>query len=119
MKKNNETYDVGLIWPGDDEHSVTIKQVVEGTFINNEKDIKDWVHCINNPWSSTSMSYEIHPNYNNYEYEEWIARKTVIVYDSLEACIAARGSTPKEALENLEDFILEVTKQYYKEKENE
>jgi hypothetical protein len=110
MSKNNETYNVGLIWPGDDENSVTIMQDSVGNFISSEQDIKDWVYCINNPWSGTSMEYEIHPDYRNTD--EWIARKKVIVYDSLDACIAARGATPKDALENLEDFILEVTKQY-------
>lgn len=116
MSKNNETYNVGLIWPGD-EHSVEIMQDAEGNFLNKERDIKDWVHCINNPWSGTSMEYEIYPNYH--KADEWIARKKVIVYDSLDACIAARGATPKEALENLEDFILEVTEQYYEEDEEE
>lgn len=119
MKKNNETYNVGLIWPGDDEHCVTISQDAEGNFISKEQDIKDWVYCLNNPWSGTSMSYEINPNYNNHEYEEWVARKTVIVYDSLDACVAARGSCPTEALENLEAFIKEVTEQYYEEEEDE
>ena len=116
MRKDNETYSVGLIWPGD-EHSVEIMQDAEGNFITDEKQIKDWVYCLNNPWSGTSMEYEIYPNYQNAD--EWIARKKVIVYDSLDACIAARGSTPKEALDNLELFILEVTEQYYVEEEEE
>jgi predicted RNase H-like HicB family nuclease len=116
MSKNNETYNVGLIWPGD-EHSVEIMQDAEGNFITDEKHIKDWVYCLNNPWSGTSMEYEIYPNYQ--KADEWIARKKVIVYDSLDACIAARGSTPKEALDNLKLFILEVTEQYYEEKEEE
>lgn len=117
MSKDNETYNVGLIWPGADEHSVTIMQDSEGNFINDEQEIKDWVHCINNPWSGTSMEYEIYPNYQ--KADEWIARKKVIVYDSLDACIAARGATPKEALDNLELFILEVSEQYYEEEEEE
>ncbi len=112
MGNNNEVFNVGLIWPGGDKYSIAITQDEEGNFLNKERDIEDWVHCLNNPWSGTSMSYEIYPNYQNHEYEEWIARKKVIVYDSLDACIAARGATPKEALENLEDFILEVTKKY-------
>lgn len=119
MSTNNKVFNVGSIWPGDEEHSIVITQDEEGNFLNKERDVKDWVHCLNNPWSGTSMSYEITPNYNNYEYEEWVARKTVIVYDSLDACVAARGSTPKEALENLEDFIQEVTEQYYEEEEDE
>ena len=117
MSKNNETYNVGLIWQDDDEHSVTIMQDAEGNFLNTEKDVKDWVHYLNNSWSDTSMFYEINPNYNNHEYKEWVARKTVIVYDSLDVSIAARGATPKEALDNLELFILKVTEQYYKKGE--
>ena len=35
MSKNNETYNVGLIWPGD-EHSVEIMQDAEGNFITDE-----------------------------------------------------------------------------------
>lgn len=119
MNKNNEVFNVGLIWPDDAEHSIVITQDEEGNFLNKEKDIKDWVYCLNNPWSGTSMSYEINPNYNNHEYEEWVARKTVIVYDSIDACVAARGATPKEALDNLELFILKVTEQYYDEEEEE
>jgi len=63
MSKNNEAFNVGLIWPGDGP-SVTIMQDAEGNFLNKEKDIKDWAHCLNNPWSDTFMEYEIHPNYN-------------------------------------------------------
>ena len=118
MKINDdESYPVGLIWLGDDEHSVTIKQDANGNFVSSEKDIEYWIYCINNPWSKTSVRYEIFLNYQNID--EWIARKHVIVYDSLEACIAARGATPGEALNNLEEFILEVTEQYYKEDKND
>lgn len=110
---DDNSYPVGLIWLGDDEHSITIKQDANGNFISPKKDIEYWIHCINNPWSITSVNYEIRLNYQNID--EWIARKFVIVYDSFDACIAARGTTPEEALSNLEEFILEVTKRYYKE----
>jgi predicted RNase H-like HicB family nuclease len=112
---DDNSYPVGLIWSDDDE--LIIKQDANGNFISPKKDIELWIYYINNPWSITAVNYEILPNYENIN--EWIARKFVIVYDSIDACIAARGTTPGEALSNLEEFILEVTEQYYKEDKND
>ena len=47
---------VGSMWLGQG-HEVFIEQDKDGKFLNPEDEIKDWVHCLNNPWSGTSMSY--------------------------------------------------------------
>ena len=110
---SKETFNVGMIWMGDDDHTTTIKQDENGNFLNPQDELEDWAHCLNNPWSDTSMHYSIHPNYQ--DPTKWIAQKTVIVYDSIEGVIAASGDTPQDAITNCEEFIKKVTEKYYKE----
>ena len=102
-------FNVGLIQSGKKE--TVIKQTEDGTFLNTKKELGDWVYCLNEPWSRTSMYYEILPNYQ--EEDGWCARKVVIVFDDLEAVIAAQGATPQEAVIACEEFIEELTNKYY------
>ena len=107
-------YNVGLIWSGDEEHSTVIKQDENGVFLNTEEELKDWVYALTHPWSNTSMHYEATPNYQG---EGWIARKTVVVYDNLDAVVATQGSTPQEAITACEDFIKELSDKYGNQEE--
>lgn len=101
---------VGSMWLGE-THEVPIGQDKNGKFINSEQEIKDWVHCLNNPWSGTSMFYEVTPNYTE---GGWMATKTVVVYDSIDAKICAGGATPQEAITACEEAIKVLTEKYYK-----
>lgn len=105
---------VGLLWLGGD-HNIEIKKLNDDTFVNPEDEIKDWVHCLNNPWSGTSIYYEVHPNYQG---EGWISEKTVIVYDFIEAKISATGNTPQEAITACEETIKVLTDKYYEEEDD-
>lgn len=58
------------------------------------------------------MSYEVTPNYSE---GGWIATKIVVVYDSIDARICARGNTPQEAITACEEAIKILTEKYYKE----
>ena len=102
---------VGLIWCGDDEHSTKIFQDPKGNFTNPEKDLNDWAFALNNPWSDTSTHYSVHPNYHFPG--EWIAERTIIVYDDIEAHIAARADTPQDAIVACDKFMAEVIEKYY------
>ncbi len=106
----NEYIEVGLLWTGSDEHAVHIKQDENGKFVNDDAEIKDWAYALNNPWSNDSMHYTVHPNHKTHE--GWIATKTIIVYDSVEAMIAGNGNTPEEAISNCETFLKHVIKEY-------
>lgn len=108
-------YTVGMIWMGDEEHSIPIKQDEEGNFLNTESELLDWAYFMNDPWSDTSIHYNVFPNYQNPA--EWVCQKTVIVYDNVEIVVAARGDTPQSAISNCEDFIKEVTEKYCPEEE--
>ena len=101
---------VGVLWCGDDEHSTKIYQNPDGKFTNPEKDLNDWAFALNNPWSDTSTYYEVHPNYHFPG--EWIAERTVIVYDSIEAHVAARAETPHDAIVACDKFMQEVIDNY-------
>ena len=103
---------VGSMWLGRG-HEVFIEQDKDGKFINPEDEIKDWVHCLNNPWSGTSMSYEVTPNYSE---SGWMATKTIVVYDFIDAKICAKGDTPQEAITACEEAIKVLTEKYYEEK---
>lgn len=105
---------VGSMWLGE-THEVPIEQDKDGKFINSEQEIKNWVHFLNNPWSSTSMSYEVTPNYSE---SGWMAIKTIVVYDSIDAKICAGGDTPQEAITALEKAIKVLTEKYYEEENN-
>ena len=105
---------VGAMWLGQG-HEVFIEQDQDGKFINPEDEIKDWVHCLNNPWSGTSMSYEVTPNYSE---SGWMATKTIIVYDFIDAKICAGGATPQEAITACEEAIKVLTEKYYEEEDD-
>ena len=107
---NNENA-VGTLWLGGD-HNIIIRKNEAGEFINPEDEVKDWIHCLNNPWSGTSMSYEVTPNYSE---SGWMATKTIVVYDSIDAKICAIGSTPQEAITAVDNFLKELTEKYYEE----
>ena len=109
---------VGRIWMGNTVPETVIKRDYSGNYINSIDELKDWAHCLNNPWSGTSMNYAVYPNYSG-EGWAWIACKEVIVYDSLTACIEAGGNTPQEAITRVDEFIEEVTESYYDETEDE
>lgn len=110
---NNENA-VGTLWLGGD-HNIIIRKNEAGEFINPEDEVKDWVHCLNNPWSGTSIYYEVHPNYQG---EGWIAEKTVIVYDFIEAKVSGAGNTPQEAITACEEAINVLTEKYYEEEDD-
>lgn len=109
---------VGRIWMGNTVPETIIKRDYSGNYINPIEELKDWAHCLNNPWSGTSMNYAVYPNFCEEEWK-WIACKEVIVYDSLSAYIEAGGNTPQEAITRVEEFIEEVTEAYYDETEDE
>ena len=102
---------VGSMWLGE-THEVPIEQDKDGKFINSEQEIKDWVHLLNNPWSGTSMLYEVTPNYSE---SGWVATKIIIVYDSVDAKIRAAGATPQEAITACDEAIKILTEKYYEE----
>jgi hypothetical protein len=102
---------VGLLWCGDEEHSTQIMQNPDGSYVNQEDDLRDWAMALNDPWSDTSCYYDVRPNYSFPG--EWIAEKTIIVYDSIEAHIAARGDTPQDAIVACDEFMKEVIEKYY------
>lgn len=105
---------VGSMWLGE-THEVPIEQDKDGKFINSEQEIKHWVHFLNNPWSGTSTSYEVTPNYSE---SGWIATKTIVVYDSIDAKICAEGDTPQEAITACEEAIKVLTEKYYGEEDD-
>ena len=82
------------------------------TFVNPKNEIEDWVHYLNNPWSDTSMGYEVDPNEDG---KGWTAKKTVVVYDTVDAEISAVGNTPQEAVAACEEEIKILTEKYCKE----
>lgn len=108
---------VGVIWLGDEEHSVKIERRPDGTFVNEEKELHDWAHCLNNPWSDTSTYYHVAPNYHFPG--EWIADRVVIVYDDVEAHIEGRGETPQDAITECDKFMKEIIEKYYVPDEDE
>lgn len=105
---------VGSMWLGQG-HEVFIEQDKDGKFINPEDEIKDWIHFLNNPWSGTSMSYEVTPNYSE---SGWMATKTIVVYDFIDAKICAGGDTPQEAITACEEAIKVLTEKYYEEEDD-
>lgn len=105
----NEEVVVGLLWCGG--KNVEIKKS-GNSFINPKDEIEDWVHYLNNPWSDTSMGYEVDPNENG---KGWTAKKTVVVYDTVDAEIFAVGNTPQEAVAACEEEIKILTEGYCKE----
>ena len=105
---------IGSMWLGE-THEVPIEQDKDGKFINSEQEIKDWVHLLNNPWSGTSMSYEVTPNYSE---SGWVATKTIVVYDFIDAKICAGGATPQEAITACDEAIRVLTEKYYEEEDD-
>lgn len=105
-------YHIGKLWTGDDDHILIISKDETGVFINSQDELKDWVYALNNPWSGTSMSYNVYPNYRE---GGWIATKTVIVYDSIDAEILASGDTPQDAITNVDQLIIDLSNTYHKE----
>lgn len=104
----NKEIVVGSLWCGG--KTIEIKKLGD-TFVNPENEIEDWVHYLNNPWSDTSMGYEVNPNGNG---DGWTAEKTVVVYDTVDAEIRAIGSTPQEAVAACEEEIRALTEKYCK-----
>ena len=101
---------VGLLWMGDDKHSVKIDVDEKGQFINSEQELKDWAFALNNPWSDISTHYVVSPNFHFLG--EWVAERTVIVYDSVEAHITAAGDSPQQAITNCNEFMKVVIEKY-------
>jgi hypothetical protein len=101
---------VGVLWCGDEEHSTKIYQDPTGNFTNSDKELQDWAFALNNPWSDTSTYYEVHPNYHFPG--EWIAERTIIVYDDIEVHIAARADSPQDAIVECDKFMAEVIAKY-------
>lgn len=112
MEKNIKL--VGSIWPGGDK-TIKIQMDENDNFTNEQSELEDWAYCLNTPWSDTSMHYNVHPDYQNTG--RWIAEKTVIVYDSIDASIIACGDTPQDAITNCDKFFEEIKTKYYKEEE--
>lgn len=106
---NNEVV-VGLLWCGG--KTIEIKKL-GNTFVNPKNEIEDWVHYLNHPWSNTSMGYEVDPNEDD---KGWTAKKTVVVYDTVDAEIFMVGNTPQEAVAACEEEIRALTKKYCKDK---
>lgn len=105
----NEEVVVGLLWC--DGKNVEIKKS-GNSFINPKDEIEDWVHYLNNPWSNTSMGYDVYPNEDG---NGWTAEKTVVVYDTVDVKISAVGNTPQEAVAACEEEIRALTEKYCKE----
>ena len=105
---NNEKV-VGSLWCGG--KTIEIKKL-DDTFVNPKDEVEDWVHYLNHPWSDTSMGYEVDPNEDG---KGWPAKKTVVVYDTVDAEIRAVGSTPQEAVAACEEEIRALTEKYYKD----
>jgi hypothetical protein len=101
---------VGTIWYGNSVPETYIEKDENDEFINKESDIKDWIHCLNNPWSGTSMHYEVVPNYGS---DGWVATKVVVVYDTLDASISAKGASPQEAITAVDIALKVLTEKYY------
>lgn len=119
MKDNvltNTNICVGLLWTGDEEHSVKIEQNALGEFLNTEDELHNWAYALNNPWSDTSTHYNVHPNYHFPG--EWVAERTIIVYDDIEAHIAARANTPQDAIVACDNFMKAVIEKYYVKEED-
>ena len=112
---NNENA-VGTMWLGGD-HNIIIRKNEAGEFVNPESEVKDWVHCLNNPWSGTSIHYEVTPTYGHES--SWTATFIVIVYDSIDAHVCATGNTPQEAITAVDNFVRELTGKYYEEDEDD
>ena len=106
----NKEVVVGLLWCGG--KTIEIKKLGD-IFINPKNEIEDWVHYLNNPWSDTSMGYEVDPNEDG---KGWIAKKTVVVYDTVDAEISIVGSTPQDAVAACEEEIRALTEKYCKDK---
>ena len=87
-----------------------IKQDNRSRFLNSEEELAEFAFCLSNPWSDTSMHYAIHPDYH--KKGSWVASKTIIVYDSIEAQASACGTTPEEAIRNVDLFIKAVIDTY-------
>ena len=102
---------VGLLWLGDDEHSIKIDVDEKGNFVNSEQELKDWASALNDPWSGTSTHYVVHPNFHFPG--EWVAERTVVVYDDVEAHITAAGDSPQQAITNCDEFMRAVIEKYY------
>ena len=111
---NNENA-VGTMWLGGD-HNIIIRKNEAGEFVNPEDEVKDWVHCLNNPWSGTSVYYEVTPTYGHET--NWTATLIVVVYDSIDAHVCAVGATPQEAITAVDNFLKELTEKYYEEKDD-
>ena len=107
---------VGSMWLGAG-HEVFIEQDDEGKFINPEDEVRDWVHCLNSPWSGMSMSYEVTPTYGHES--NWTATKIVVVYDSIDAHVCAVGAAPQEAITAVDNFLKELTEKYYEEEDDD
>lgn len=81
-----------------------------------QKDIQHWLFGLYEPWSDTSISYNIHPSYQTGaipEDEQWVCDYTSIVYDGITAHVHVRAATPTEALTKCQQFIEELLETYY------
>lgn len=81
-----------------------------------QKDVQHWLFGLYEPWSDTSISYDIHPSYRTGivpDDEQWVCDYTSIVYDDIIARVHVYAATPAEALTKCQQLIEELLEKYY------
>lgn len=81
-----------------------------------QKDIQHWLLGLYEPWSDTSISFDIHPSYQTGivpDDEQWMCDYISIAYDDIIARVHVYAATPAEALTKCQQLIEELLEKYY------
>lgn len=107
------------IWSGKIGEFDTVpftREDLESTDTEKQREVQGWLNGIDEPWSDTSVGYNIHPSYETGtipEDERWVCDYNSIVYDGIESHVRACASTPQQAFQKCIDLIQELLQNYY------
>lgn len=98
------------------------REDLDSTDSEKQREVQGWLNGIDEPWSDTAISYNIHPSYATGhipENERWVCDYTSIVYDGIEAHVRVCASTPQDAFTKCVALIQELLQDYYVEPKDE
>jgi hypothetical protein len=113
------------IWSGQVGQFDTIpftREDLESTDADKQREVQGWLNGISEPWSDTSVAYNIHPSYETGaipEEERWVCDYNSIVYDGIEAHVRAHGNSPQTAFQKCIALIQELLSDYADSEEDE
>ena len=98
------------------------REDLESTDPEKQREVQGWLNGIDEPWSPTSVSYNIHPSYQTGlvpESESWVCDYTSIVYDGIEAHVRVCAASPQTAFQKCVALIQELLQDYYEPVEDD